>query len=65
MPTSIKLIFVVWILAIVCAPLMRLIGRIGYDEEEGDWLCVGYMVYAFIVSVIFTCVVVYVCEVLS
>ncbi len=64
MPTSVKVIAAAWIVAIVCAPLMRLIGRIGADEA-GDWLCVAYMVYALIVSIIFTCVVVFVCKVLA
>lgn len=64
MPTSIKVIIGVWVIAIVCVPIMRLIGRIS-DVEEWDWLCAGYAVYALIVCIIFTRVVFYVCEVLS
>lgn len=64
MPTSVKTIAIVWTIAIACTPLMRLIGRIG-AEEDGDILCIVYMIYALIVSIIFTCVIIYVCKVLS
>ena len=41
MPTSIKVIFVLWVFAIIMIPIMRLINRIFY-EEVGDWLTLVY-----------------------
>lgn len=64
MPTSIKVIFLLWVLAIVMVPIMRLINRIFY-EEAGDWLTLIYAIYSLIVCIIFSRVVVYVVEVLS
>lgn len=64
MPTSIKVIFLLWALAIVMVPIMRLINRIFY-EEAGDWLTLIYAIYSLIVCIIFSRVVVYVVEVLS
>lgn len=64
MPTSIKVIFLLWALAIVMVPIMRLINRTFY-EEAGDWLTLIYAIYSLIVCIIFSRVVVYVVEVLS
>lgn len=64
MPTSIKVIFVLWVFAIIMIPIMRLINRIFY-EEVGDWLTLVYAIYSLIVCVTFSRVVVYVVEVLS
>ena len=59
-----KAIVTVWIIAIVMAPVTRLIGRLFY-EEDGDLLWIAYLVYALIVCILFTFAVVYVCEALS
>lgn len=59
-----KTIFAVWIIAIVMAPVTRLIGRLFY-EDDGDVLWIAYLVYALIICILFTCVVVCVCGVLS
>lgn len=64
MPTSIKVIFALWVFAIIMIPIMRLINRIFY-EEVGDWLTLVYAIYSLIVCVIFSRVVAYVVEVLS
>lgn len=64
MPTSIKVIFLLWVLAIVMIPIMRLINRIFY-EEAGDWMTLIYAIYSLIVCIVFSRVVVYVVEVLS
>lgn len=64
MPASIKVIFLLWVLAIVMIPIMRLINRIFY-EEAGDWMTLIYAIYSLIVCIIFSRVVVYVVEVLS
>lgn len=64
MPASIKVIFLLWVLAIVMIPIMRLINRIFY-EEEGDWMTLIYAIYSLIVCIVFSRVVVYVVEVLS
>lgn len=59
-----KTIITVWVIAILMAPLTRLIGRL-FTEEDGDYLWIAYLIYALIVCVLFSGVVVYVCEVLS
>ena len=59
-----KTIITVWVIAILMAPLTRLIGRL-FAEEDGDYLWIAYLIYAIIVCVLFSGVVVYVCEVLS
>lgn len=59
-----KTIITVWVIAILMAPLTRLIGRL-FAEEDGDYLWIAYLIYALIVCVLFSGVVVYVCEVLS
>lgn len=64
MSTSIKVIFLLWVLAIVIIPIMRLINRIFY-EEAGDWMTLIYAIYSLIVCIVFSRVVVYVVEVLS
>lgn len=64
MSTSIKVIFLLWVLAIVMIPIMRLINRIFY-EEAGDWMTLIYDIYSLIVCIVFSRVVVYVVEVLS
>lgn len=64
MPASIKVICLLWVLAIVMIPIMRLINRIFY-EEAGDWMTLIYAIYSLIVCIIFSRVVVYVIEVLS
>jgi hypothetical protein len=64
MPTSIKVIFVLWVFAIIMIPIMRLINRIFY-EEAGDWMTLIYAIYSLIVCIAFSRVVVYVVEVLS
>lgn len=64
MPASIKVIFLLWVLAIVMIPIMHLINRIFY-EEAGDWMALIYAIYSLIVCIIFSRVVVYVVEVLS
>lgn len=64
MPASIKVIFLLWALAIVMIPIMRLINRIFY-EEAGDWMTLIYAIYSLIVCIVFSRVVVYVVEVLS
>ncbi len=64
MSTSIKVIFLLWVLAIVMIPIMRLINRIFY-EEAGDWMTLIYAIYSLIVCIVFSRVVVYVVEVLS
>jgi hypothetical protein len=64
MPASIKVICLLWVLAIVMIPIMRLINRIFY-EEAGDWMTLIYAIYSLIVCIIFSRVVVYVVEVLS
>ena len=64
MSTSIKVIFLLWVLAIVMIPIMRLINRIFY-EEAGDWMALIYAIYSLIVCIVFSRVVVYVVEVLS
>lgn len=64
MPASIKVIFLLWVLAIVMIPIMRLINRIFY-EEAGDWMTLIYAIYSLIVCIVFSRVVVYVVEVLS
>lgn len=46
MPTSIKVIFVLWVFAIIMIPIMRLINRIFY-EEAGDWMTLIYPLYAY------------------
>lgn len=64
MSTSIKVIFLLWVLAIVMIPIMRLINRIFY-EEAGDWMTLIYAIYSLIVCIVFSRVVFYVVEVLS
>ncbi len=64
MSTSIKVIFLLWVLAIVMIPIMRLINRIFY-EEAGDWMTLIYAIYSLIVCIVFSRVVVYVVEALS
>ena len=64
MSTSIKVIFLLWVLAIVMIPIMRLINRIFY-EEAGDWMTLIYAIYSLIVCIVFSRVAVYVVEVLS
>ena len=59
-----KTIITVWVIAILMAPLTRLIGRL-YAEEDGDYLWIAYLIYALIVCILFSGVVVYVCGVLG